>query len=233
MSSGPDAGHRAGGRDSGPTTAGDRPDRGGEPAASALRAVRAAVRGIRNPLVLIDGPSGAGKSTLADALVDRWPGRPPQLVRLDDVYRGWSGLERAGVELSQTLVRPRARFQVGRWRRWDWVNQRPGAREHVPPGEALIVEGCGAFAAGGSARSALRIWVDAPDALRRRRALDRDGGAYDPYWGMWDRQWRHYVHRTVPAVRADVRLRAAPDGRTEPRPDPGAAPVHVRSRGLT
>ena len=139
----------------------------------------------------------------------------------------------AGAELSQTLVPRRLRSEPGRWRRWDWANDRPGAQEHVPPGGALIVEGCGAFAAGASARSALRIWVDAPDALRRRRALDRDGGAYDPYWDMWDRQWRRYVHRTAPTARADVRLRAAPDGRTEPGPDAGAAAVHVGSRGLT
>ena len=233
MSSGPDSGDRSGGGDLASTTAWDRPDRDGEPAASALRAVQEAVRGIRNPLVLIDGPSGAGKSTLADALVDRWPGRRPHLVRLDDAYRGWPGLERAGAELSKTLVPRRLRSEAGRWRRWDWANDRPGALEHVPPGGALIVEGCGAFAAGAPARSALRIWVDAPDALRRRRALDRDGGTYDPYWDMWDRQWRRYVHRTAPAARADVRLRAAPDGRTEPAPDPGAAPVHVGSRGLT
>ena len=234
MSSGRDGG---GDRSSGVAavrTAGTaRPDRDGEPAPSALRSVQAAVRGIRSPLVLIDGPSGAGKSTLADALTACWPGRPPHLVRLDDVYRGWSGLERAGAELSRTLVSRWARGEIGRWRHWDWANDRPGPFEHVHPGGALIIEGCGAFAAGVPAPSALRIWVDAPDALRRRRALDRDGGAFDPYWEMWDRQWRHAVHRTSPGARADVRLRAAPDGRTEPGSDPGAAPVHVRSRGIT
>ena len=49
-----------------------------------------------NPVVLIDGPSGAGKSTLADALVAHWP-RPntPQLVRMDDIYPGWDGLDAA------------------------------------------------------------------------------------------------------------------------------------------
>jgi hypothetical protein len=232
MSSGPDHGDRPDGGDVSVSAMGWR-DRDGEPAASALGAVQSAVRGIRNPLVLIDGPSGAGKSTLADALVQRWPGRPPALVRLDDVYRGWRGLERAGAELSQTLVPPRLRSQVGRWRRWDWVNDRPGAHERLGPGGALIIEGCGAFAAGAAARSAVHVWVDAPDALRRRRALDRDGGAYDPYWDMWDRQWRRYSRRTAPAARADLRLRSAPDGRIEPGPDAGGVPVHAGSGGLT
>ena len=204
-------------------------DRDGEPTASAVRAALAATRGIRAPLVLLDGPSGAGKSTLADALRANWPGAAPVLVRLDDVYPGWHGLERAGDALARTLVRRRRRGDIGGWRRWDWARDRPGALERVHPGRALIIEGCGAFAAGADAPDAVRIWIDAPDAVRRRRALDRDDGAYDPFWDLWERQWRRYVHRTAPERHAGVRLRAAPDGRVEPEPVAGAAPVHARS----
>ena len=89
-------------------------DRDGEPTASAVRAAFAATRGIRAPLVLLDGPSGAGKSTLADALRAEWPGAAPVLVRLDDVYPGWHGLERAGDALARTLVRRRRRGEIGR-----------------------------------------------------------------------------------------------------------------------
>ena len=176
--------------------------------APALQAVFEAARGIRRPLVLIDGPSGAGKSFLADALRAAWPGTPPALVRLDDVYPGWTGLERAGLALGRSLVPPVRRGAVGRWRRWDWVRSRPGALERLRPGAPLIVEGCGAFTAGGVAPEAVRVWVDAPDALRKRRALDRDHGAYDPFWDLWERQWRRYVRRTSPERRADVRVRA-------------------------
>ena len=157
----------------------------------------------------------------------------PVLVRLDDVYPGWYGLERAGDAVARTLVDRRRRGDIGRWRRWDWARGRPGVLERVHPGRALIIEGCGAFAAGVPAPDAVRIWIDAPDAVRRRRALDRDGGAYDPFWDLWERQWRRYVHRTAPERYAGVRLRAAPDGRVEPEPVAGAAPVHARSRGLT
>ena len=49
----------------------------------------------RTAVILIDGPSGAGKSTLADRLIAAWPtDAAPQLVRLDDVYPGWGGLDR-------------------------------------------------------------------------------------------------------------------------------------------
>jgi hypothetical protein len=180
-------------------------------AAASVHAVLEAARGIRRPLVLIDGPSGAGKSTLADAVRTSWPGIPPALVRLDDVYPGWSGLERAGADLARTLVPPVRRGSVGRWRRWDWVKSRPGELESLRPGAPLIVEGCGAFAAGRAASGAVRVWVDAADEVRRRRALGRDGGAYDPFWDLWERQWRRYVHRTSPERSAHLHVRAVGD----------------------
>lgn len=183
---------------------------------AALHAVPAAARGIRRPLVLIDGPSGAGKSTFADAMRAGWPGRPPALVRLDDVYPGWSGLEQAGIALGRSLVAPVRRGAVGRWRRWDWVGNRPADLERLRPGAPLILEGCGAFEAGCGAPDAIRVWVHASDADRKRRALLRDGGAYDPFWDLWERQWRRYVRRTDPERQADLRVRAAADGRQLP-----------------
>jgi hypothetical protein len=177
-------------------------------AVSSVRAVLEAARGSRRPLVLIDGPSGAGKSTLADAVCASWPGPPPALVRLDDVYPGWSGLERAGSDLARTLVPRVLRGTVGRWRHWDWANARPGELEWLRPGAPFIVEGCGAFEAGRAASEAVRVWVNAADTVRKRRALSRDGGAYDPFWDLWERQWRRYVHRTSPERSADLHVRA-------------------------
>lgn len=180
-------------------------------AAASVHAVLEAARGIHRPLVLIDGPSGAGKSTLADAVRASWPGIPPALVRLDDVYPGWSGLERAGADLARTLVPPVRRGTIGRWRRWDWANSRPGDLEWLRPGAPLVVEGCGAFEAGRGAPDAVKVWVDAADDVRKCRALGRDGGAYDPFWDLWDRQWRRYVHRTSPERSAHLHVRAVGD----------------------
>lgn len=213
-----------------PASTGSAGARDGEPAASAVAAVLEAARGIRAPVVLIDGPSGAGKSTLADAVLARWPGPRPALVRLDDVYPGWTGLERAGSDLARTLVPPTRRGAVGTWRRWDWARDRPGRLERVRPSRnGLIVEGCGAFTAGAAAVDAVRVWVVAPDTTRKRRALTRDGGAYDPFWELWERQWRRHVRRTSPERLATVRLHAAPDGRIEPGAAAGAAAVHARA----
>src|SRR5690606_29833513 len=50
-----------------------------------------AIAGQTRAVVLIDGRSGSGKTTLATALAARLPGT--QLVRLDDFYPGWDGLE--------------------------------------------------------------------------------------------------------------------------------------------
>ena len=180
------------------------------PAESAVRLVLESCRaaGTGTLVVAIDGPSGSGKSTLADALVRAWPGRAPELVRLDDAYPGWNGLELAGAALAHELVARHARGGVGQWRRWDWAGDRAGATERIRPGRTLIVEGCGAFAATAPV-DGINVWVEASGRVRKRRALERDAGAFDPYWDLWERQWRRYVARAAPATRADVRVRVA------------------------
>lgn len=162
------------------------------------------VRGRR--LVAIDGPSGAGKSTLADVIVAASPG-PVALVRLDEVYPGWRGLDRGAAVIADALVAPWVRGRIARVPGWDWVADVPGPVRTIAPGCTLIVEGCGAFAATAGA-SALRIWVDAGDEDRRRAALARDRGSFDPYWEMWDAQWRRHTARTgASAARADLLVR--------------------------
>ncbi len=180
--------------------------------ASAVHRILERCRAARPRVVAIDGPSGSGKSTLADALVRAWPGAAPEIVRLDDVYPGWHGLESAGASLAHGLVARRARGAVGEWRRWDWAAGRVASVERIRPGRVLIIEGCGAFAAVAHVE-AVDVWVEASPHVRQRRALARDAGAFDPYWEMWERQWRRYVARFAPAVRADVRVRVADDDR--------------------
>lgn len=178
--------------------------------AAPLRRVHDAARAAgRAPLIVVDGPSGSGKSTLADALARSWPGGL-DLVRLDDVYPGWGGLERAAAELGRELLAPRAAGRAGGWTRWDWAAGRPAERHRVLPGRALVLEGCGAFAAAG-ALPAVRVWIAAPDAARKRRALERDAGAFDAHWDDWERQWRRHVARHGGDRRATLRLGAPPD----------------------
>lgn len=199
---------------------------------SGIDAVLRAVRGRRAPLVAIDGPSGSGKSTFADSLVRAWPGRAPDLVRLDDVYPGWLGLDAAGSGLARTLLARRRRGGIGGWRRWDWAAERPAEQARVPPGRGMVLEGCGSFAAAEGDPEAVRVWVEAPDPLRRRRALARDDGRFDDFWEVWDRQWRRHARRLGSRRRADVIVRAMGEGRLEGARRTSGASASTSRRGL-
>ncbi|MDJ0349246.1 ATP-binding protein [Cryobacterium sp. PH29-G1] len=176
--------------------------------APVLRAVAAAEP---NAVVLIDGPSGAGKSTLADAVVAAWPGtHRPTLVRLDDIYPGWQGLDAAIEQVYTRLLAPRRAGLPGQWQRFDWVRGEPAEWNRVDPQHPLVLEGCGALASAHEAVSDVRVWIDADDTLRKRRALDRDGELYRPYWDRWQAQWESYVVRETPSRWATVRLGVDP-----------------------
>ncbi|UOE45325.1 ATP-binding protein [Agromyces larvae] len=180
----------------------------GAPAGIQVRAaVERAARRADASVIAIDGPSGAGKSSLADALAATRPG-PVRVLRLDDVYPGWHGLDR-GAQLARIgLIGPLAAGRAGRRPVFDWTaSHRAGSVAEFPRRGRTIVEGCGAFAAVAGRRSGvLRVWLDAPDSERRARALRRDAGGFDPYWTMWDAQWRRYAARR-PRATADLIVR--------------------------
>jgi uridine kinase len=155
------------------------------------------------PVVLIDGGSGSGKTTLATALVAGYPAAVT-LVRLDDIYPGWDGLESASLQLHDELLLPLSRGQAGRWRRWDWTADAPAEWHDVEPGLPLIVEGCGALSRANRALATVAIWVELDDASRKRRALDRDGDAYRPHWDRWAAQERRFAEREHPVDLADL-----------------------------
>ncbi|WP_241978401.1 ATP-binding protein [Cryobacterium sp. Hz9] len=175
--------------------------------APVLRAVGAAGP---TPVVLIDGPSGAGKSTLADALVAQWPGTVhPQLVRLDDIYPGWDGLDSAIRHLGRFVLAPRHRGKPAAWQRYDWTKNQAAEWHPLDAARPLIVEGCGTLAAVHEPLSDVRVWLGAGDALRKQRALDRDGEAFRTHWDQWQQEWATYVEQETPENRATIRLRAA------------------------
>ena len=179
------------------------------------------------PVVLIDGPSGAGKSSLADLLVRRWPAADrPRLVRMDDLYPGWDGLLAASGAVAADLLEPLAVTGRGRWRRWDWVDERPAEWHEVSAPGALIVEGCGTLAAANVHWAHLALWLDADDTLRKTRALDRDGAGFASHWDQWQSEFEEYLTRENPRARADLVLDVTdwPIG-SPPRRAPGATVV--------
>lgn len=153
-------------------------------------------------VLLIDGRSGSGKTYLARQLGDAGA----QLLHLDLLYPGWGGLAHG----SQSVA---AALDAGRYHRYDWA---AAAFEdewtEIDPTRQLIIEGCGAiteanlaaakrWAAGAeippgacalasaAAETAVRaLWLECDDALRKQRALDRDGAVFAPHWDDWAAQ---------------------------------------------
>ncbi|WP_413331490.1 AAA family ATPase [Microbacterium sp. 2P06AB] len=150
-------------------------------------------------VVIIDGRSGAGKSTLARELQRRWIGaRTPQLVALDELYPGWDGLA-AGAEYAVARVlAPRRTGATARWQQWDWETDRYGTERVVAADETIVLEGSGALTSAAAGFATVRIWLDAPSEVRRRRALTRDGETYRPHWERWAAQELDHIARNDP-----------------------------------
>jgi len=162
--------------------------------ADALDRVSAAL-GEALPVVLIDGRSGSGKTELATALAERIDA---QLVRLDDVYQGWDGLEAAS-----KLVRSDILLHH-RWQRWDWASGRLAEWHELDPAKPLVVEGSGALSHANRELATLGVWVELDEPTRKARALARDGAMYEPHWDAWAAQEQLFYDRERPDLLADL-----------------------------
>ncbi len=162
-------------------------------ASGILRLIRLAAR----PVVLVDGGSGSGKTTLAAGLA---PALGAQLVRLDDIYPGWDGLEAASAAVRDDMLRP----TTPGWRRWDWVAGAAAEWHSIDASRPLVVEGSGALSRANRARASFGIWVELDARTRRRRALARDGEAYSPHWDRWAVEERIFAERERPRRLADL-----------------------------
>lgn len=152
-----------------------------------------------SPLVLVDGRSGSGKTSFADALA---AATGVAILRLEDLYPGWDGLEAGARALAALLIARRGGAPVVA-RCWDWIAGSRGAAFLVPPGP-LVVEGCGSLSRATARYADLGIWLDLPDDERRHRALERDGDTFAPHWERWARQERRLLAREAPRTLADL-----------------------------
>jgi uridine kinase len=156
-------------------------------------------------VVLIDGRSGAGKTTFAARLAAA-AGRDVVRLALDDVYPGWDGLRAGADAVIADVLAPLRAGRPGAWTAWDWAAESPGDAHTVPAGSRLIVEGAGILTPVSAALADATVWIDAPDEVRRRRALARDGQTYAPHWERWARQEDDHLRRHRPQSLATLRV---------------------------
>jgi hypothetical protein len=151
-------------------------------------------------VVAVDGPSGSGKSTFADGLAAATGAR---VLRLDDIYPGWHGLAAAPPMVARALEDV-AVGEIGSVDRWSWVHDRPAAPLRVVPGGLLLLDGVGSGAAVIRPFLSALLWVEAPTAARKERALSRDGETYAPYWDVWAGQERRHFRSDGTRHHADL-----------------------------
>lgn len=133
----------------------------------------------------IDGRSGSGKTSLAREVAGAWRAT---LVSMDSIYPGWDGLAAATPILVERVLRPLTEGRDAVVPTWDWLASRPGPLLPLPAPERLVVEGCGSTVAPAAELIGTRVWLDGPESVRRRRAIDRDGEVFADHWEMWARQ---------------------------------------------
>jgi uridine kinase len=156
----------------------------------------------RTKVVAIDGRSGAGKSTVARGLGTRLTA---PVLQMEGLYDGWDGLERGVARLAADVLAPLARGEAAHVPQWDWHAGAWGVPRRLPARPpVLVVEGVGAGAAAIAPYASVVVWVEAPDATRRERAIARDGETYEPFWATWAQQERALLARDDIRARADL-----------------------------
>lgn len=151
-------------------------------------------------LLCIDGPAGSGKSTLAAAiaLIADAP-----VVRMDDLYPGWSGLFTVDTEVLG-LLEPLSGGAAGSYRRYDWTTDRYAEQHTVQPAPLLILEGVGAGKRAWAHWASALVWVATDDETRLARGLARDGEAVRGQWLAWMRDEARLFAEEQTRDRADL-----------------------------
>jgi hypothetical protein len=128
---------------------------------------------------------------------------------MDDLYAGWT-LTGGAARLAAGVLRPLAECRPGAYHRYDWDADRFDADPiPVPVPEVLVVEGCGSCPRSLDPWTTLRVWVEAPQALRLARGLDRDGSHMAEPWRRWQQLEAAAFAADDTRARADLRVDGA------------------------
>ena len=115
------------------------------------------------------------------------------MVSLDDVYPGWDGLDAGSHHVYREVVLALAEGRTGRYRRWDWREERPAEWVEVFHPDLVVIEGCGALRREASLFSSERFWIEADEEVRVSRTRERDGGAFEDFWARWALQEERFL----------------------------------------
>jgi AAA domain len=165
---------------------------------------RTADNGIR--VIGVDGPQGSGKSTLAARIAARI-GAP--LIEMDDFVSwvdlvGWWPRFEAQV-LNPLLSGSDAHYQVRDWENDEFGSSLNGWKT-VEWSPVVVLEGLTCTRAAAAKRLAYRIWVEAPDEVRLRRGLERDGETHRELWLDSMTTERQFFTEDATWTRADLRV---------------------------
>ncbi len=168
---------------------------------------------IPTPIVLIDGRAGAGKSSFAEQLCNnlfRELESSPRLVTMEDLYEGWVGLEAGSLYLLKSILTPLHQGLEANWQVWDWGKSvrgndgEPGnGWRSFAGGNVLIIEGCGSISSETALLANLRVWIESPEAVRKARYSQRDGGKFDDQWLNWASQEDQFIQIHKPKELVD------------------------------
>ena len=151
-------------------------------------------------LVLVDGRSGAGKSEWV-ARSDAFVGFV--VVSLDDLYPGWDGLDAGHLRAYENVIVPWSRGDRAVVATWDWARRTLGEVIEIDPEASVVIEGCGALSTLTAVYATHRYWIEADTEVRKRRALERDGEMFAPYWTRWALQEDRFYSLHQSPSRAD------------------------------
>ncbi|HWI02188.1 MAG TPA: hypothetical protein VNT27_17810, partial [Propionibacteriaceae bacterium] len=119
----------------------------------------------------IDGLGAAGKTSFAAEIAALVP--EAHVIHVDDFarpsVRGW---ERA--RFVTEVVEPLLAGRPASYSRWDYLTDERRGWADVPPGVPVIVEGVSATDNRVPVPWDITVWLDAPEAVRRRRIEERD-----------------------------------------------------------
>lgn len=157
-------------------------------------------------LIAVDGGAGSGKTTFATLLGQAMA---VPVLQIDD-FVSWLNLESWWPRFEAQVLGPLFRGEDLEFQVRDWVGDTYGEGlgdwKRVPWCETMILEGIGSSRMALADRLAYAIWVEAPEDLRIRRGIERDGETDEALWRKWMPYEAEFFARDGARSRADLHV---------------------------